>query len=151
MKSNVINFLYRAIPFLVTIALWRTTYPIWNPAGVLALIPIFYYTFVRPTPGFAGFGLLFCFLIDYNMNLPLFWMAMFCLLYAANGFQNYIDISISRFYGIGVFALWFLLGCIILAISGKTINGAISALWIFIWTCAMYIPIIAITRGGRHD
>lgn len=151
MKSNIVDFLRRATPFLAVIVLWRFAYPVWNPAGVLALIPIFYYTFVRPVKLFAVFGALFCFLIDYNMNLVFFWTAMYCIMYAANGFQNYIDITIAPLRGVGVFALWFGVSCFIRAAVGATFDGALSAAWIFMWTLALYLPITGITRGVQND
>lgn len=151
MKSNVIDFFRRATPFLAVIALWRFAYPVWNPAGVLALIPIFYYTFVRPINGFALFGALFCFLVDYNMNLAFFWTAMYCIVYAANGFQNYFDVTIAPMRGIGIFALWFGVACFILAVDGATWGGVLSSIWIFMWTTALYLPITRITRGVQND
>ena len=42
MKQNIIKYLQIAFPFLITIALWRLSNPWINPAGVLAMIPIFY-------------------------------------------------------------------------------------------------------------
>lgn len=151
MKSNIIDFLRKSTPFLAVIALWRFSYPVWNPAGVLVLIPIFYYTFVRPVKGFAIFGVLFCFLVDYNMNLAFFWTAMYCIIYAANGFQNYFDIAAAPMRGVGVFAIWFGTACFIRAAAGATLDGAMSAIWIFVWTMLLYLPITGITRGVQND
>jgi hypothetical protein len=81
----------KLLHFLITIFLWRLSIYFWNPAGILALIPIFYWSFVRPVDGFTIFGLIFCFLIDYRCGLVLFWTFLYCLFYAINGFQNYID------------------------------------------------------------
>lgn len=151
MKSNVVNFLRCAVPFLAVIALWRFAVPVWNPAGILAIIPIFYCTFVRPVKWFAGFAALFCFLIDYNMNLPLFWTAMYCVTYAVNGFQNYFDVGASRLGGAGIFAIWFAVACIIRIVLGATVDALMSGIWIFAWVCAMYMPIVALIHGVRHD
>ena len=40
---NVVPILKKFLPFLMTIFLWRLSVYFWNPAGILALIPIFYY------------------------------------------------------------------------------------------------------------
>ena len=101
--NGFLLFLKKSWPFLMTLILWRLSVSFWNPAGILALIPIFYYTFVKPTNWFAIFGLIFCFLIDYRCNLPLFWTTLFCLFYAINGFQNYIEISIIEKNAIYIF------------------------------------------------
>ena len=89
--QQIVYFLKKLLPFIMTLILWRLSVYFWNPAGILALIPIFYYTFVRHIHGFTLFGLIFCFLIDYRCNLPLFWSILFCLFYAVCGFQNYIE------------------------------------------------------------
>ena len=52
---NVVPILKKFLPFLMTIFLWRLSVYFWNPAGILALIPIFYYTFVRHIHGFTFF------------------------------------------------------------------------------------------------
>ncbi|MBR0212759.1 MAG: hypothetical protein IJQ55_04085, partial [Alphaproteobacteria bacterium] len=109
---QIVPILKQALPFLMTLFLWRMSVYFWNPAGILALIPIFYYTFVRHIHGFTFFGLLFCFLIDYRCDLPLLWTILFCLFYTINGFQNYIDMQnadnnalkiFMTFVGIGIF------------------------------------------------
>lgn len=41
MKKKIINFLCAAFPFIAVLVLWRLAVPFWNPAGILAMIPIF--------------------------------------------------------------------------------------------------------------
>ena len=141
------RFLYyfnKFLPFLITLILWRLAVPFWNPSGILALIPIFYYTFVRPIHWFPLIALMFCFLIDYRCNLPLFWTTFFCVFYAINGFQNYTDIQKLEKNASGVFAVFIGIGFLILTFYGKNWANFINNLWLFAWLCVLYIPITSI-------
>jgi len=137
-------YFYKFWPFLITLILWRLATAFWNPAGVLALIPIFYYTFVRPKNCFGLIGLLFCFLIDYRCNLPLFWTTMFCLFYAINGFQSYLDIQNMGKNAYGVFLVFIGIGFFMLNFSKINWANFINNLWLFCWLGILYIPITSI-------
>ena len=93
MTTKLINFLRISFPFLLTVALWRLSGNFWNPAGILAIIPIFFCSFVRPVNWFGLFSVFMCFVIDYKFETVCFWLAMYCLFYAINSFQNIIDIT----------------------------------------------------------
>lgn len=140
---KIIPFLKQIMPFLMTLFLWRLSVYFWNPAGILCLIPIFYYTFVRPIDWFAIFGLIFCFLIDYRCNLPLFWTSIFCLFYAINGFQNYIDMQHTDNNALYMFMLFIGIGIFLLIFYGFSWTNLINNLWLFIWLSILYIPITA--------
>lgn len=139
--SKTVSILKKTIPFLITLVLWRLSVSFWNPAGILSLIPIFYYTFVRPINWFVLFGLLFCFLIDYRCNLPLFWTSMLCLFYAINGFQTYTDITHMDNNGLYAFLSFIGFGFIILSFNNLTLSNFINNLWLFGWMSVLYIPI----------
>lgn len=141
MKSNIVKFLQASFPFLVTIALWRLSGPWWNPAGILAIIPVFFCTFIRPVNWFAPFGFLMCMLIDYKFETVCFWMAWFCMFYAINSFQTFIDISRMDKDAIVAFILFFGVGLLIQLFSDFTFLNLAKGLWVFIWTCAWYLPI----------
>ncbi len=143
MINDFVRFFHKSFPFLITVFLWRLSIPWWNPAGILALIPVFYYTFVRPINWFVLFGLLFCFLIDYRCNLPLFWTSLFCLFYAVNGFQNYIDATHFENNSLYLFMLFIGLGLLILIFSGWTWISFINNIWLFVWLSVLYTPITA--------
>lgn len=134
-------YLKKTLPFLITLFLWRASVYFWNPAGILALIPIFYWTFVRPVKGFAIFGLIFCFLIDYRCNLPLFWTCIFCLFYAIDGFQSYIDVKNMDNNAIYGFMSFIGIGILLLIFSNLNWNNFINNLWLFVWLNVLYIPI----------
>ena len=138
---KTVSILKKTIPFLITLVLWRLSVSFWNPAGILSLIPIFYYTFVRPINWFVLFGLLFCFLIDYRCNLPLFWTSMLCLFYAINGFQTYTDITHMDNNGLYAFLSFIGFGFIILSFNNLTLSNFINNLWLFGWMSVLYIPI----------
>ena len=138
------KILKKSLPFLITLFLWHMSVYFWNPAGILALIPIFYWTFVRPIDWFVLFALLFCFLIDYRCNLPLFWTCIFCLFYAINGFQNYIDIQNYDNNGLYAFMVFIGFGIFILMFSTLNWTGIINNIWLFVWMCVLYTPITSI-------
>ena len=144
--SYFLLFFKKSWPFLITVFLWRLNVHFWNPAGILALIPIFYFTFVRPINWFALFGLFFCFLIDYRSNLPLFWTILFCLFYAVNGFQNYIDVSHTDKNAVGIFMFFIGCGIFILMCSNFTWASFINNLWLFTWISILYIPVTALDK-----
>lgn len=141
---NLISILKKSLPFIITLFLWRLSIYFWNPAGVLALIPIFYYTFVRPVNHFALFGLIFCFLIDYRCNLPLFWTCIYCLFYAVIGFQNYVDMQHTNNNASHIFMLFIGIGILMLIFSGLTWANLVNNIWLFIWLNILYTPITAI-------
>ena len=144
--NSVIVFLRHIAPFLITLFLWRLNASFWNPGGILALIPIFYYTFVRPVNFFPFFGLLICFLIDYRCNLSLFWTSMFCLFYAINGFQNYVEIKYIDKNALCIFMLFVGCGIFLLMFSALTWMNFINNIWMFIWLSVLYIPITSLNR-----
>lgn len=139
--NNVIYILKHIMPFLMTLFLWRLSVYFWNPAGILALIPVFYYTFVRPINYFAIFSFFICFLIDYRCNLPLFWTSLFCLFYAISGFQNYIDLQHTNNNAVYAFMTFTGIGIFLLIISGFSWTNLINNLWLFLWMSILYIPI----------
>ena len=150
--QNIVSILKKMSPWLITIVLWRLSVSFWNPGGILALIPIFYYSFVRPIDGFSLFALLFCFLIDYRCDLVLFWTSIYCLFYAINGFQNYIDIENNNnqnaFY---IFLCFVGFGIFVLTFSGWTFKNFINNIWLFIWLGVLYTPITGIDKWVQHD
>jgi len=151
MKQNIIHFLRAAFPFLSVIFLWRLNIPFWNPSGFLAIIPIFYCTFIRPISWFMPFGLLFCFLLDYNLGALCYWTAMYCLCYALNGFQSFIDFQHRDFNSIDMFMIYIgfgLAGFILAHLNWTTFGRAI---WMFIWTTILYIPITNLIHRVHND
>ncbi|MBR5625194.1 MAG: hypothetical protein IKW67_00215 [Alphaproteobacteria bacterium] len=151
MKENIVSFLKKSFPFLLTIGLWRLSTPIWNPAGILAIIPIFYCSFIRPIPWFALFSVFMCFVIDYKFETICFWVAMYCLFYAINSFQNLIDIQRMDKNAIFAFLVFFGI-CIILQIfSNLSFINLINGIWIFMWVTLLYTPTVVLIKRIYHD
>jgi hypothetical protein len=147
--NKIIYFLRKIWPFLITLILWRLSTSFWNPAGILALTTVFFYSFVKPIDWFPLFGLLICFLIDYRCNLPLFWTIMYCLFYAVNGFQNYIDTTHLSNNALYLFVGFIGFGFFILMFSVLTWAGVLNNLWLFMWLSILYVPITALDKWIR--
>lgn len=141
MKQNIIDFLRIGAPFFITIGLWRLSVPFWNPAGILAIIPIFFCTFVRPVNWFLIFSIMMCIAIDYKFNTVCFWLAIYCLLYSVNAFQTLIDIKRMDYNGIFAFMFFFGITLIFQVCANFTFINLIRAMWIFAWTTMLYLPI----------
>ena len=151
MKHNIVNFLRRAFPFLLSLALWRLAWPIINPAGMLALIPVFFCTFVRSTPWFAPFGLLMCFLIDYKFDAPFVWTALWCLFYALNGFQTIIDLTRMEFRALYAFVVFLAVGVLVLLCTSFGWIALVRAMVAAALTCALYVPVTALIGRVGDD
>ena len=151
MKKFLIDFLRDSFPFLLTVALWRLSVPFWNPAGILAIIPIFFCSFVRPIAWFPIFSVLMCMVIDYKFETVCFWLAMYCLFYAINSFQNIIDITRMDMNGLFAFTVFFGIGILIQIITNFTFLTLIFGVWIVLFACLLYIPITNLIQRIRHD
>lgn len=152
MDKRITDFLRAVFPFALTLFLWRLALPFINPVGMLALIPVFYCTFVRPVSGFAPFGLLMCFLIDYNSDSLLFWSSCYCLCYAVNGFQSFVDLTRADNDGIGIFALFFGVAVFVISVPHLTnFTNIFRMIWAVGIECALYAPIVALIKRVDHD
>lgn len=151
MNNRVVDFLRAAFPFLAVLFLWRMSAAFWNPAGVLAIIPIFFCTFVRPVRWFAFYAAIFCFLIDYKFDTVLFWTVLYCLSYSVYGFQNAVDLSRTDDNGLRAFAVFYGTALFILAIAHPNFSNIVRFIWLFGWGVALYMPITIITDRVRND
>lgn len=151
MKQQIIKFLRKSFPFIATIFLWRLSIPFWNPAGILAIIPIFYCSFVKPIPWFSPMAVLFCFLIDYRFDTTFYWTIMYCIFYAVNGFQNFFDITRVDKNALNIFMVFFAISILILSLTNMNIDNIIRAIWLFAWVSVLYIPITALIKRVYDD
>lgn len=149
MNSKIVHFLRAAAPWLAVVILWRLSNSFWNPAGILALVPIFYCSFVKPVPYFTPFAILFCFLIDYKFETLVFWTMLYCLFYAINGFQTFFDLTKIDKNAIHVFLLFFSVGIIVLLLGHFSFINLLETLWIIIWTGLLYLPITQIIKKAH--
>ena len=138
-------------PFLSVIFLWRLNIPFWNPGGILAIIPIFFCTFIKPVSWFMPFGLIFCFLLDYNLGAPCYWTAIYCLCYALNGFQNFIDFRHRDFNSIDMFMIYIVLELLFFVIDNLNWTTFGRALWLFVYMTLLYLPITRLIDKVKND
>lgn len=151
MKQKIIKYLQILFPFLLTIALWRLSNPWINPAGVLAIIPIFYCSFIKPVPYFTAFAILFCFLIDYNFDTVAFWTLLYCAYYAVMNIQTVIDLTHTKIYGLYAFMVFFGFASISMIIWNLGWIGLLFGTLMFVITCVLYIPIAFLTKAVCDD
>lgn len=151
MKQQIVNFLQTLFPFLITVALWRLSAPWINPSGILAIIPIFYCSFIRPVPYFAPFAMLICFLIDYKFNTVLMWTVFYCLFYVVINLQTVIDLTHTN--RDGVYAFMGFVGTVILMLvaSHLSIANIASGAAMFSILVIMYIPITTTIQAVQDD
>lgn len=151
MIGKIIRFLRVATPFLTVLVLWRLSVPFWNPAGMLALIPIFYCTFIKPVPWFMPFAILFCFLIDYKSDMILFWTSVYCLCYAVFGFQTFIDFNQISDRGWRAFMVFLGVPLFICLVVYFGFYNILKTLWVWLLSVALYMPITALIERTRDD
>jgi len=151
MKTSPAKFLKAVFPFLTVLLLWRLSVPFWNPGGILAIIPIFYYSFINPVAGFSLFAVLSCFLIDYKFDSLLFWTSIYCLFYAVNGFQSFVDLTRQKNDGVLVFMGFFGASALILSLMGFSFQNLIHVVWLILWSGILYIPFTAIAKRIKND
>jgi len=129
-------------PFFATLFLWRLSSNIINPNGILALIPIFYYSIVKEHNEFVPMALIGCFLLDKNFDIVLFWSILFCFLYAAAGLQNIINFADRRLRSIDIFMIFVGSGTAILGIWSSFLTASLipvlTAIWMFVISTVLY-------------
>ncbi len=151
MIRNVVSFLRKSSPFWAVIMLWRLQLHFWNPGGILSIIPIFFYSFVRPIPWFTPFAIIFCFLIDYSFDTKLFWTTMYFITYAINGFQYFIDLQRADKNALIPFMMFFGISLFILMVINISWVMLFRCIWMFIWVSLLYIPIINLLKRVHKD
>lgn len=151
MKSKIIYFFRRAFPFLLTIGLWRLSDTFWNPAGILAIIPLFFCSFVRPINWFLLFSVMMCIALDYNFETVCFWLSVYCLVFSVNSFQSIIDLTRMDKNGLYAFMVFFAVCIFIQIFLNFTIINFLSGLWIFLIASILYLPVTALIQRVYND
>ena len=150
------NILVKSFPFAITIALWYMSAPRFNPMGALALIPIFYYMWVRPQRYWFGFGLFACFLLDYNANTLFLFCSAFLLTNALNFQYGIFENEGKAIFHIRGFAMF--MGAISTALllyalfnMTRFFGFTMGVAWMCCWLFALYIPFVSIFRRVSDD
>ncbi len=151
MIKNLVSWLRNISPFLAVIILWRLQTQYFNPGGILAIIPIFYYSFVRPIKWMPLMSIVFCFLIDYNMDTKLFWTCAYCIAYAINGFQYFLDLQRADKNAIVPFMIFIGAALFILMVANLSWIMIGRVLWVFVWMVILYTPITGLLKMVHGD
>lgn len=151
MKGQIIKSLQVLFPFFITVALWRLSAPWINPGGILAIVPIFYCSFIRPVPYFAAFAILICFLLDYKFNTLLIWTVFYCMFYVVINLQTFIDLTHTNRDGIYPFMGFVGTVILLLVLSHLSLVNMLSGAVMFLILVIMYIPITTTIRAVQDD
>ena len=151
MKQNIVKILREIFPFVLTIALWRLSFPWLNPAGILAIIPIFYCSFIRPIRYWTFFAIIMCFLIDYKFNTLFIWTFFYCAYYSIMNIQTMLDLTHTKENGLYAFALFLGIAALFITILHINFGNLLAAIIMFLITCAFYIPIIRLIWVVQND
>lgn len=151
MINKFFAFLQPAIPFLLILVFWYLSNPWLNPGGVLAIIPIFYCSFIRKVPYISLYSIIFCFLIDYKFTTILFWTLLYCICYSINGIQNIIDLTKTELNGFVIFLCFFGLSSFLLTFYFFSFANLLYGAWIFLLVSALYLPITSVIKVIKND
>jgi len=151
MRKNIVDILRKIFPFLFTVALWRLSVPWLNPAGILAIIPIYYCSFIRPVPYFTPFAILFCFLLDYKFDSLLTLTVWYCFYYAIMNIQSFIDLTHTNKNGVYGFMVFFGLLVFFMTVVHFGWLNLLSGAAMFLITSIMYIPTTILIKATQDD
>ncbi|MCL2017574.1 MAG: hypothetical protein FWG80_02270 [Alphaproteobacteria bacterium] len=141
--KQILNIIF---PFAITILLWRMSAPVWNPCGILVMVPVFYYSFVRPRSEFLPMAIIGSLILDYNFDTMLFWTILFCAAYAAHYFQTALRGAVQRAGGFWAFSAFMCFGLFSLGISAGSLQSIGTAAWTLMLTMAGYCIWIRIIK-----
>lgn len=141
-------------PYLITILLWQLSGPTFNPFGILSLVPVFYYMYVRPMPYWLGFGLFMSFMLDYNAETLFLFSSAFLIINALNEMYGIIENERGlkiRGYNtfLAISMLMFLLASWIT--RDFMFTNLIAVLWLFAWLSISYFPLTYLFKKVGGD
>lgn len=142
--SPLKDFLKRIFPCFIMIFLLYFQNPILNPGGILALIPIYFYSIYYPSLLPFPISLIGIFLIDYYYHMNTIWLLFFLVFYLFLSFQKWIDLKKQSFFSIAFFSLTVVTFLGVSAISMSIRYNYHYFLFQIIWTLilliGLYIP-----------
>ena len=142
MKLYLKNILSVILPYVSVLMLWYFDL-FWNPNGFLSLIPIFYFSFVKPINLFFLFSIFFLIMIDYCSDSLLFFTFYYCMIFSINYFQTFIDLKNQKNGASLIFLVFVSIPIIILTIASNFIN-LINSIFFITWIYFMYILFVKI-------
>jgi hypothetical protein len=136
--------------------LWYLSIPRFNPFGILALIPVFYYRFRRPTEYWFPFGFLMCFLLDFNAGTLFLFSAVFLLMDLLNVFFGILEKEGDAGFYVKSFNMFTGLAALFVFVCGlfdirHFFAFALGAAWLYLWLLVLYFPFVALFRWVGND
>lgn len=143
-------------PYIATIALWHLSGPVFNPFGVLAVIPIFYYTFCERAKRWFPFGVFMCFLIDYNAGTLFLFSAFFLFTNAINNIYGVLDNEDGSLFNIKKFNMFLFALAVFLflyAVFGAAHfwSFLFGIIWLYALLVVLYLPLAATFKRVSND
>ena len=145
-----------AFPYLIAPALWHLSGPHLNPFGILAIIPVFHYTFCDRTKHWPAYGLLMCFLIDYSAGTLFLFSALFLFANAVNNIYGVLDNEDGSAFDIKKFhtflcAMAAFLFVYALFNASRFFGFLLGIIWLYLWLLVLYAPFVAAFRWVKND
>ncbi|MDR2268958.1 MAG: hypothetical protein LBD94_02130 [Rickettsiales bacterium] len=150
------NAIEKIFPFCIAIMLWYLSNPRFNPFGILAIIPVFYYAFCERTKGWLGFGFLICFLIDFNADTLFLFSSLFLITNTLNDLFGILDSENRTKFHIKKFNLFlgamaFFLFIYAIFGAGNFFSFLAGIIWLCLWLYMLYFPFVALFRWAKND
>ena len=137
-------------PWVTALLLWRLQIPYVNPCGVLALIPVFYFSFARPAGYFVPFGAIVCLAVDFGMDTVMSCLFAYMAIVAVYNFQTRIDLSHQPRGGFTFFAGFIGLCAVIsgcaAALNASNVWPLILSITAFVPAVILYIPFVRLNQ-----
>lgn len=133
-------------PFLFVFICWYISVFFINLSGILAIIPIFFWTFKKEIPYFFIYGLFFYFLIEFRLDIIPILSFLYYILYIVLSSYKKINIYFLNLYGNIIFYIYFCLNILILLIINLNYTNILNYLFIYIFGCIFYFILAFILR-----
>ena len=143
-------------PYYITITLWYLSAPRFNPFGVLALIPIFYYMFYLRAKYWTAFGFLVCFLLDFSAGTKFLFSALFLLANVLNTSMGIFENDNSSRIGVRKFGMFTGIMALLMLVyaifnTNHFFGFVFGIIWLYLWLFVMYIPLVVLFRRVEGD
>ncbi len=139
------NAFHAILPTALLLIFWNLSHPIWNPGGILMVIPAFFFIIYYPNKLPFSIAFLMFLLLDYTNDTLLMHTFLFLLIYGVLGIQNIFNLTQQKMNS------WFFFSCImscaliIMGAISSIASGALISLTMLIWTiiltCCLYYPL----------
>ncbi|MDR0804075.1 MAG: hypothetical protein LBO08_03250 [Rickettsiales bacterium] len=147
----MIKIVRTIFPFFFSLMLLGLGVGFWNPCGILCMMPLFYYLFIRPIKYFWPFALAVCLVLDYRFGTVLFWTVAVSAAIMINRIQNYISMPDQKLNGVWIFMIFCGVCFLSIGLANWSFFSAASAAWLTLWIAVWYVPATILCSGMRHD